>query len=240
MVETVTAQVVTKVHALAKATRRLPLPPPHAALALLFGILTIPSPASAHRLDEYLQATIVDIEPGDIRLRIHLTPGMAVAEQVLAHIDRDRDGVISPDEAAAYAERLKRDLVLRLDGRDLGLTLATLDVPGPADLHTGWGIIRVEFSAGPGPLRAGPHRLTLENWHLPMASAYLFNAARPASDSVRITRQKRNDDQSTGEIEFTFEAPATSSRVAWIAASAVTLLIAASAVVWRARQGKST
>ena len=50
-----------------------------------------------------------------------LTPGVAVAEQVLAKIDRDRDGAISKNEAAAYAELLKRDLALRVDGRKVRL-----------------------------------------------------------------------------------------------------------------------
>jgi len=69
----------------------------------------------AHRLDEYLQATLVAIEPSGVRLQIHLTPGVAVAEQVLVLIDRNRDGTISPREAATYAEVLKHALTLRLD-----------------------------------------------------------------------------------------------------------------------------
>jgi hypothetical protein len=55
-------------------------------------------PLSAHRLDEYLQSTLVAIEAGDVRLQINLTPGVAVAAQVLALIDRDRDGAISRKE----------------------------------------------------------------------------------------------------------------------------------------------
>jgi hypothetical protein len=35
-------------------------------------------------------------------------------------------------------------------------------------------------------------------------SAYLINAAQPRFATVQITRQKRNDNQSAGEIEFTF------------------------------------
>ena len=61
------------------------------------------------RLDEYLQATLVAIESSGVRLQVNLMPGVAVADQVLAVIDRDRDGMISTNEAAAYAELLKRD-----------------------------------------------------------------------------------------------------------------------------------
>lgn len=62
----------------------------------------------------------------------------------------------------------------------------------------------MEFSAAAGPLGAGLHRLTLDNRHLTAISVYLINAARPKSPTVRITRQKRNENQSAGEIEITF------------------------------------
>ena len=63
-------------------------------LALLLALLALPSAVFAHRDDQYLQATFVAIEPSGLRLQINLTPGVAVAEQVLAEIDRDRDGAI--------------------------------------------------------------------------------------------------------------------------------------------------
>ena len=62
----------------------------------------------------------------------------------------------------------------------------------------------MEFSASFGALAAGPHRLTLENRHLTGISVYLINAAQPRFATVEITRQKRNENQSVGEIEFTF------------------------------------
>jgi hypothetical protein len=88
-------------------------------LLLWLMLLAFPSNGSAHRLDEYLQATLVTIEPGDIKLQINLTPGVAVAEQVLALIDRDRDGVIFTNEAAAYAEQVRHELTIQLDQRPL-------------------------------------------------------------------------------------------------------------------------
>ena len=186
-------------------------------LAVLLALLAFPSTVFAHRLDEYLQATLVAIEPSGVRLQIHLTPGVAVAEQVLALIDRNRDGTISPSEAATYAEVLKRDLTLRLDRRKLALKITAAEFPSPAALRTGWGIIQVEFSATPEPLASGAHRLALENRHLTTVSVYLLNAAQPRSGTVRITRQKRNNTQSAGEIAFTVHPaacryPASSQR----------------------------
>ena len=174
-------------------------------VSLLLALLAVPSAALAHRDDQYLQATLVAVEPGGIRLDINLTPGVAVAERVIAEIDRDRDGAISENEAAVYAESLKRDLTVRVDGRKLELRLTGCEFTEPEELRTGSGIIQMEFSATADPLAAGSHRLTLENRHLPAISVYLINAARPMSSTVQITRQKRDDNQSAGEIEFIFE-----------------------------------
>ena len=174
-------------------------------LALLLALHAFPSAAFAHRDDQYLQATLVAIEPSGVRLQINLTPGVAVAEQLLAEIDRDRDGAISNNEAAAYAQMLKRDLTLRMDGRKLELKLPASEFVEPAELRSGSGIIKMEFSASSGPLATGLHRLTLDNRHLTAMSVYLINAVQPKFATVQITRQKRNVNQSAGEIEFTFQ-----------------------------------
>ena len=172
---------------------------------LLLGLLLLPSPALAHRLDEYLQATLVAIEPSQVRLQINLTPGVEVADKVLMHIDRDGDGTISPLEAWDYCELLKCDLILRLDGSKVPLKLSASNFPAPSELRTGWGIVQLEFSAPIGPLAAGAHKLTLKNRHLPRISVYLFNAAPPASPLIQISAQKRNRNQSSGEIRFGVE-----------------------------------
>ena len=188
------------VEAVTTTLRRLPL---------LLALLALPSAVSRHRLDEYLQATLVAIEPGDIRLQINLTPGVDVAEQVLALIDRDRDGVISTNEAAAYAEVLKRDLTAsRWIGRKVRIETHRVSIPRarrtPHRLgnHSD-GILRDARSARGRSAQAHPREPAS-----PPMSVYLFNAAQPKSGTVQITRQKRNDNQSTGEIDFTFHPSA--------------------------------
>lgn len=179
-----------------KMTRRLLVVP--GLLALLAG-----SPAAfAHQLDEYVQATLVFIDPTELRLDVVLTPGVAVASQVLELMDRDHDGIISRSEAAAYAETLRHDLTVQLDQREIHLKFVASEFPALEELRTGWGIIRIQFSARTGPLGQGVHKVAVTNRHLPKTSAYLFNAAFPKSTDVHITRQSRNSTQSTGEIEF--------------------------------------
>jgi hypothetical protein len=204
---------------MARACRCLP---PLAVLALL----ALPLAASAHRLDEYLQATLVSIEPDAVRLSIQLTPGVDVADVVVALVDQDHDGSISADEAAAYVGLLERDLIAGLNGVQVRLKVESSDFPAPAELRTGSGTIRVEFMA-PISVPAGIHGVTLENHHLPGNSVYLLNAGRPNSRSVRITRQRRNDNQSAGTIEFSFRPESSSSGAVWIAVALAALIAAA-------------
>jgi len=174
---------------------------------LLLLLLALPSTGFAHQLDEYIQATLVAIEPGEIRLEMNLTPGVQVASQVLALMDRDHNDVISTNEAVAYAEALQRDLLVKIDKRTVKLKLTTSTFPAVSEIRAGEGIITIEFSLTPGSFATGTHKLTLENRHLPAISAYLFNAARPKSTLIQITGQKRNETQSNGEVNFNFIAP---------------------------------
>jgi hypothetical protein len=179
-------------------------------LLLLLGLLALPLNVFAHRLDEYLQATLVTIEPEALRLQINLTPGVAVAEQVLALIDADRDGTVSTNEARAYCDKLKRHLIVKLDDRKVALKLAGSSFPPVTEIRAGSGIIQMEFVAKIGALSAGPHRMKLENRHMPMIGVYLFNAAQSRLKSVEIQGQTRNKSQSIGEIEFTYAKPSGS------------------------------
>ena len=73
-------------------------------------VLLLASDALGHRLDEYLQATRVLVATNRIDVSIDLTPGVAVAGQVLAVLDTDRDGQLSDDERAAYAKHVLKDI----------------------------------------------------------------------------------------------------------------------------------
>ena len=63
------------------------------------------TPALAHRLDEYLQGTIISIEKDRVDAQMTLTPGVAVFPTLIADIDPNSDGVISGIEQRAYAGR---------------------------------------------------------------------------------------------------------------------------------------
>src|SRR5918911_254751 len=93
-------------------------------------LLLAAAPASAHRLDEYLQATTMSVEKDRVQAQLRLTPGVAVFRRVLATIDTDADGVISEAEQQAYAQRVLGDLSLAIDGNHLRLQLVSATFPG--------------------------------------------------------------------------------------------------------------
>lgn len=156
--------------------------------------LTWSAPAAAHRLDEFLQATRIVLQPDAVELEIDLTPGVEVAAAVIQAIDTDRDGVLTEPEQAAYASLVLETTRLTLDGRPLTSVPTAHAFPPVADLTTGTGTIHLRARADAHDLLRGAHELHYVNGHAPPSSAYLVNAMMPP-DGVRITRQRRDREQ---------------------------------------------
>ncbi len=176
-------------------------------LGCLLLVLVFASNAVAHRLDELLQATRVLVATNRIDVAIDLTPGVAVADQVLAIIDRDRDGHISDDERAAYAQSVLKDLRVGLDEKVIALRVVDATFPALREVKGGLGIIRIKASAPVGPLAAGQHSLSLTNTHLPAISVYLVNALVPKDLKISISKQTRDELQKGYRLEFEVTSP---------------------------------
>lgn len=164
-------------------------------------VLLVGTPALAHRLDEYLQGTILSVEKTSVQGQITLTPGVTVFPMLLADFDKDGDGAISDTEQRAYAERVLRDLSLRIDGRRLQPRLLSIRFPAIGEMQSGRGEIQVEFSADlpdGGPYR----RLVLENHHQSRIAAYQVNCLVPRDPDIRITAQNRNYEQSFYQLDY--------------------------------------
>src|SRR5437868_5560505 len=101
----------------------------------------------AHRLDEYLQATLLSVEKDRVQAQLRLTPGVAVLPAVLAGIDTDANGLLSDAERSAYAQRVLRDLSLTIDGAPLRLKLVSTQFPKLEAMEEGLGEIRLDFYA---------------------------------------------------------------------------------------------
>ena len=90
-------------------------------LHMVWLVVLASAPASAHRLDEYLQAARIGIDPDRVRIELDLTPGVSMAPRILSEIDRDHDGAVSREEARAYEALLTGDIRVDVDGRPLAL-----------------------------------------------------------------------------------------------------------------------
>jgi hypothetical protein len=169
------------------------------AAALMF--LFLSGVASAHRLDEYLQATLISVERGHVDVSMRLIPGIAVSADVIASIDTNGDGVLSPQEQCNYAQRVLSELALRIDGKKLVPKLKSAEFPKIQEMRDGVGEIRIEYTAelpGGGPDR----KLILENNNHRQRAVYLVNALAPGDPGISIVAQKRNQVQSIYELDY--------------------------------------
>jgi hypothetical protein len=157
--------------------------------------------AFAHRLDQYLQGTIISVEKSGIQAQMTLTPGVAVFPLVIASIDTDGDGVISEAEQRAYAGLVLQDLSLAIDGHRLTPELLSIRFPTMDEMREGRGEIQLEFSAVL-PRGGRSRKLTLENHHQSRIAAYQVNCLVPRDPDIRIAAQSRNYSQSHYEMEY--------------------------------------
>src|ERR1700722_18402040 len=211
-------------------TRRLTVAP---AVLLFLG-----GSASAHRLDEYLQATLISVEDDRVEAEMRLTPGVVVSDFVLRTIDTNADGAISETERRAYAERVLRDISLRIDGHVLRPRLISVEFPGVEEMKEGLGEIQIAFIADLPP--NGPERrLIFENHHQRQIAAYLVNCLVPRDRDIRIVAQNRNEQQSFYQLDYVQAGVPSSTLLrgwqderGWLGMAAL-ILFARLALVWR-------
>jgi hypothetical protein len=175
--------------------------------------------AAAHRLDEYLQATLIGVARNGTDVEIQLTPGVAMLPVLMAVIDQDRDGRFSPDEERTYVGRVVREVELQLDGAPAPLSLIESRFPTVEAMQEGLGTIRIKLHSP----RSG-HRLRFENRHLPQVSVYLVNCLAAPSDGLVVTHQERDEAQKSIAFDYSFGASATPPIPLWLAAIGILLV----------------
>jgi hypothetical protein len=193
-------------------------------------LLAVASPAFAHRVDEYLQATTISVEKGRIALQLRLAPGIEVFPKVLALIDTDRDGAVAEAELRAYAERLATELTLSVDGTRLPLRLVSSRMEALEALQDGRGTIEVAFDAVV-PRGGVNRRLVFENHHQRVMAEYLVNGLVPRDPDIRLGAQQRSFDQSMYRLDYAqagiasqpASVPRATGVFAWAAALALLL-----------------
>lgn len=164
-------------------------------------VVLVGAPLFAHRLDEYLEATIISVEKDHVQASMRLIPGVAVSSAVLASIDTDKDGVISETEKHNYAERVLRDLSLSVDGNLVRPKLVSVEFLGIEWMKDGLGEIQIAFTADLP--RGGPNRrLIFENHHQSQIAAYLVNCLVPRDPDIKVISQNRNEAQSFYQLDY--------------------------------------
>jgi hypothetical protein len=176
-------------------------------LICLAAVAALALPARAHRLDEYLQATRIDLSSNRVDLEIDLTPGVEVVDDILPLIDANHDGRISKAEGMAYAKLVLKTVVLTLDQQRHDVKLTGVHYPAVSEMKAGTGIIHLKASASFAPVTPGPHQLYFQNPHQTNLSVYLINAYVPKSPAIQISGQKRDQRQTEIWIDFTLTNP---------------------------------
>ncbi len=181
---------------------------------------------SAHRRDELLQAARLAIAPNAIELQLDLTPGIELAEAVIAGIDRNRDGAFSEDEKAAFVSSVMSSIEVRIDGGPAVVPAPSVEFPDAASLRSGDGTVRLTSTIARSPLSNGAHAVSFRNDYRPESSVYLANALAPASDDVAIDRQTRDSEQRSLTIDYTIGRERFASLPVWLFGSGAMAWIA--------------
>ena len=141
-----------------------------------------------------------------MQVELDLTPGIALADAILAEIDRNRDGSLSAEEQQAYGSLVLSALELEVDGTPVPLQLSASSFPDTDAVRRGEGTIRLHSAATLPRLSGGVHQLSFRNRHHPDRSVYLANALVPGSDQVAVTAQRRDGDQTELTIDYLLRA----------------------------------
>ena len=173
---------------------------------------------SAHRRDEYLQAARIGIDPARVEIELDLTPGIALADAILADIDRNRDGSLSKEEQQAYASQVVTALTLEVDGTPVRAQLDAVEFPDADAMRRGEGTIRLHTGATLPRVSSGVHQLLFRNRHQPDRSVYLANALVPENHEVSVTAQRRDVDQTELTIDYVLRAAPARPAAAWLVA----------------------
>ncbi len=194
---------------------------------------------SAHRRDQYLQAARLALDPGRVQIELDLTPGIDVADVVLADIDSDRTRTISADEARAYVAIVRGAIGLDVDGTAVPVLVVGERFPAVEAMMRGEGVIRITLAATLPPLPPGVHHLRFRNAHRPDISAYLANVLVPASDLVAVSGQRRDVDQRELVIDYVLRADPSAGARRWLIGGGAGVLLLG-AVIWWWRSSRPT
>ena len=175
----------------------------------LIGLVCLISPlvihagsASAHSLDQYVQASYITVAPSQIGVELDVTPGVLIAPQVLALLDANGDQQISDAEGQAYAARILKDVTLTVDGQPQVLRVTKIEMPTYLVMQAGYGTMRVFTQTNAGSAWSGTHQLAYTNSYQTTGIAYQVNAFLDDTKQVTLGTQNRDATQQSITMDF--------------------------------------
>src|SRR5262245_29832507 len=176
-------------------------------------------PVSGHVLDQFVEASRLQIAPDRVAVELDLTPGIELAPAMFFAINTNRDGEISIAEGRSHAARVLQDLVLEVDGRRLDVELTSATYPTLEAMRAGTGSIRLRALAHV-PRVAGFRRLHYRNNHRSDVGIYLVNALVPETTAIVLGTPRRDPLQRSFDIDYEqlTSAEEPPSRAWWLCA----------------------
>ena len=154
-----------------------------------------------HRHETYRQSSVLSIEKDAVRAEIRLAPSADAFPMVMADIDTDGDGDISPVEQRGYAEQVLRDVWIAVDGQRVLPHFVSMRFPSVAELKAGTG--RMEFQLRAElPGGGGNRTLTFDNRHESRIGVYEADILPSTDANIRLAGARRNGPQSSLEIDY--------------------------------------
>ena len=207
-------------------------------LALAAATIVAGTDVSAHRRDEYLQAARLAIDPAGVKVELDMTPGIAIADAIIADIDRNADGVLSPDEQRDYGSAVVAALDLEVDGTPVPVRLSASSFPDAGAMRRGEGTIRLHSVSTLPQQSLGSHRVLFRNRHHANGSVYLANALVPESEAVAVTAQRRDIIQSELTIDYVIRAQPPPPPVRWMLGGVAAASLLLALLMWSSRGEK--
>ena len=167
------------------------------------------SSAQAHRLHDLLQGSFIEITPSEVRVEVAFDPGLDIAAPFARLVDPDGDGTVSAMESASWSGAFMQAQEVTVDGKSLPLSFHSLQYTPAAPGHGDHPQLFVRYTAALNSVGPGPHRLVCSNRYEPLTSSYQTNGMVPASPSISIQSQQRDESrQQHLTLVFTLTAPA--------------------------------
>ena len=124
---------------------------------------------------------------------LDLTPGISVADAIIAVMDRDHDGVLSEAEKRGYVAQILGAIDLQIDGRARHLDLLASTFSEIDALRSGDGAVRVRAAVAVPQMADGDHQVTFRNTYRRDVSAYLANALAPQDGTDPVVLLRRSN-----------------------------------------------